>query len=57
MGNVAVLEWIRDRITRRLDPVILTRIDVKLFRLRNSANDVSAMEVPKPPTASSKEVP
>jgi hypothetical protein len=57
MRNVAVLEWIRDRITRRLDPVILTRIDVKLSRLRNSANDVSALEVPKPPTASSKEVP
>lgn len=38
-GDVAVLEWIRDRIAHGLDDVTCTRLDVQLLELRNNAND------------------
>jgi len=38
-GDVAVLEWIRDRIAHGLDDVTRTRLDVQLLELRNNAND------------------
>jgi hypothetical protein len=39
IGDVAVLEWIRDRIARTLDSVDLTRVDFQLLELRNNAGD------------------
>jgi hypothetical protein len=42
LGDVAVLEWIRDRIARGLDDVTRTRLDVQLLELRNNANDEDA---------------
>jgi hypothetical protein len=41
-GDVAVLEWIRDRIAHGLDDVTRTRLDVQLLELRNNANDEDA---------------
>jgi hypothetical protein len=38
-GDVATLEWIRDRIVSRVDDVSLIRIDVGLVELRNNSND------------------
>jgi hypothetical protein len=38
-GDVAVLEWIRDRIAHGLDDVTRTRLDVQLLELRHNAND------------------
>jgi hypothetical protein len=38
-GDVAVLEWIRDRIAHGLDDVTRTRLDVQLLELRTNAND------------------
>jgi hypothetical protein len=39
LGDVATLEWIRDRIVRGLDPVTVTRIDARLVELRTLVND------------------
>jgi hypothetical protein len=39
LGDVATLEWIRDRIVRGLDPVTVTRIDAQLVELRTLVND------------------
>jgi ribosomal protein S7 len=38
-GDVATLEWIRDRFARTLDAVALTRIDTRLERLRADVAD------------------
>ena len=38
-GDVATLEWIRDRVARGLDPVDVTRLDTLLERLRENVND------------------
>ncbi|MEO5884653.1 MAG: hypothetical protein ABIQ58_03960 [Candidatus Limnocylindrales bacterium] len=38
-GDTATLEWIRDRIARTLDPVIVTRLDTLLEELRSNARD------------------
>jgi hypothetical protein len=38
-GDVATLEWIRDRISRSVDRVLLTRIGVQLNELRSSVGD------------------
>lgn len=38
-GDVATLEWIRDRIARAMDPVRLSGIDHLLKNARTSAND------------------
>ena len=38
-GDVATLEWIRDRIEKALDPVDLTRLDTLLKDLRRSVGD------------------
>jgi hypothetical protein len=38
-GDVATVEWIRDRIVRALDPVELTRLDTLLRELRANAGD------------------
>jgi hypothetical protein len=38
-GDVATLEWIRDRIETALDPVELTRLDSLLKELRSNAGD------------------
>ena len=38
-GDVATLEWIRDRIEMALDPVDLTRLDTLLKDLRRSAGE------------------
>jgi hypothetical protein len=38
-GDVATLEWIRDRIASTLDPVSRTRIDARLSRLRERVAD------------------
>jgi hypothetical protein len=38
-GDVATLEWLRDRFARRLDSVALTRIDTLLERLRGNVSD------------------
>lgn len=39
LGDVATLEWIRDRIEKALDPVDLTRLDTLLKELRTNAGD------------------
>ena len=39
LGDVATLEWIRDRIEKALDPVELTRLDTLLKELRTNAGD------------------
>ena len=39
VGDVATLEWIRDRFARDVDRVGLTRIDKHLLELRNAVND------------------
>jgi hypothetical protein len=38
-GDVATLEWIRDRVARSLDPTGLTRLDTLLERLREQVHD------------------
>ena len=38
-GDVATLEWIRDRITHTLDSVEVTRIDTYLGKLREQVID------------------
>jgi len=38
-GDVATLEWIRDRIAHTLDTVSVTRIDTRLQQLRAGAGD------------------
>lgn len=38
-GDVATLEWIRDRFVQILDPVAVTRIDKHLLDLRGAASD------------------
>jgi hypothetical protein len=38
-GDVAALEWIRDRFARGLDSVALTRIDTRLDELRAKRTD------------------
>ena len=38
-GDVATLEWIRDRVARTLDSVDVTRIDTLLEQLRTNVND------------------
>jgi hypothetical protein len=38
-GDVATLEWIRDRIVTALGPVGVTRIDTLLRELRSSSDD------------------
>ena len=38
-GDVATLEWIRDRIAHTLDPVTRTRLDTRLERLRGNVAD------------------
>jgi len=38
-GDVATLEWIRDRIAHTLDAVSVTRIDTRLEQLRADAGD------------------
>ena len=38
-GDAATLEWIRDRVARSLDPVVLTRIDTLLEQLRTNVGD------------------
>ncbi|MGI8520070.1 MAG: hypothetical protein ACR2MC_05615 [Actinomycetota bacterium] len=38
-GDVATLEWIRDRFVEILDPVDITRIDKHLLDLRGAASD------------------
>jgi hypothetical protein len=38
-GDVAVLEWIRDRVAHTLDAVDRTRIDTRLVRLRANVSD------------------
>ena len=38
-GDVATLEWIRDRIARSLEPVVVTRLDTLLEELRVNARD------------------
>jgi hypothetical protein len=40
-GDLAALEWIRDRIARGLDPVTVTRIDARLLALRSDVDDRS----------------
>jgi hypothetical protein len=42
-GDVATLEWLRDRFARRLDSVAVTRIDTLLERLRGNATDGELM--------------
>jgi hypothetical protein len=39
LGDVATLEWIRDRIARSLEPVELTRVDTLLGELRAHADE------------------
>jgi hypothetical protein len=39
VGDVATLEWIRDRIEKAFDPVDLTRLDTLLKVLRTNAGD------------------
>jgi hypothetical protein len=39
LGDVATLEWIRDRIARSFDPVALTRLDALLGELRAHADE------------------
>ena len=39
IGDVATVEWIRDRIVRALDPTELTRLDTLLRELRTNAGD------------------
>jgi hypothetical protein len=39
LGDLVVLEWIRDRIAHTLDPVDRTRINSQLVRLRTNVND------------------
>ena len=41
-GDVATLEWIRDRFTPILDPADLTRIDAHLLELQGSVADKDA---------------
>jgi hypothetical protein len=38
-GDVAALEWVRDRIVRDLDSVVATRIDADLAELRSAVAD------------------
>jgi hypothetical protein len=38
-GDLATLEWIRDRFATTLDPVELTRVDTQLVGLRGALND------------------
>jgi hypothetical protein len=38
-GDVATLEWIRDRIARSLDPVALVRLDGRITALRSAVSD------------------
>ncbi len=38
-GDLATLEWIRDRFAGRLDAVDLTRVDARLVRLRTAVSD------------------
>ena len=38
-GDITTMEWIRDRITRTLDPVTLVRIDHRLGELRTAVTD------------------
>jgi hypothetical protein len=38
-GDVATLEWVRDRIVRDLDSVVATRIDADLAELRSAVSD------------------
>ena len=38
-GDTATLEWIRDRIARSLDSVVVTRIDTLLEQLRSNVKD------------------
>jgi len=38
-GDVATLEWIRDRIARTLDSVVATRLDTQLEELRANVGD------------------
>ena len=42
-GDVATLEWLRDRFARRLDSVAVTRIDTLLERLRGNTTDGELM--------------
>lgn len=39
VGDVATLEWVRDRIVRDRDSVVATRIDADLAELRSAAAD------------------
>ena len=39
-GDLATLEWIRDRFAHTLDPVVRTRVDASLVELRALVNDV-----------------
>jgi len=41
-GDTANLEWIRDRIARSLDSVVVTRIDTLLEQLRSNVKDGDA---------------
>ena len=38
-GDLATLEWIRDRFAHTLDPVLRTRVDAHLVELRATVND------------------
>ena len=38
-GDLATLEWIRDRFAHTLDPVLRTRVDSRLVELRTTVND------------------
>jgi hypothetical protein len=38
-GDLATLEWIRDRFAHTLDPVVRTRVDANLVELRSLVND------------------
>ena len=50
-GDVATMEWIRDRFAEMIDPTDLTRIDTHLLELRGSVADqeldVAAREAPR----------
>ncbi|MEK6273668.1 MAG: hypothetical protein AABM42_13650 [Actinomycetota bacterium] len=50
-GDVATLEWIRDRIARTLDSVAVTRIDTQLEELRADVADKKLAAAAKTATA------
>ena len=50
-GDVATLEWVRDRITRSLEPVALTRVDTQLEELRGEVADRRLAAAAKTATA------